>query len=185
MLVPAVCLAIPLGLVIAFAIRVGLGRGVLYSQTRVGLDGQPFEIVKFRTMRPDRRKATREVPVERRAQHKSTADPRHTGLGRLLRKSSLDELPQLLNVARGEMSFVGPRPEVWEIAEQRGYLDHVRHEVRPGMTGPYQTSDLRENGDLRDGLRMDAEYVRDLSLVGDLRYLARTIGVLFGSTVGG
>ena len=181
-----VLVMLPVILLIAFAIRVGLGKGVLYSQQRVGRDGQPFTIWKFRTMRPDRRTRS-DVPVEqdRRQQHKTVADPRHTGLGRLLRRLSLDELPQLLNVLRGDMSLVGPRPEVLSIAEERGYLDHVRHQVRPGMTGPYQVSDLRYNGDLRDGLDVDADYVQRVSLRSDLRYLFRTVAVMLGRSSSG
>ncbi len=184
-LIGPIALAVaPVALLIALAVRVGLGAGVLYGQDRVGMDVHPFQIRKFRTMRHDRRARSEAVDVDRRQKHKTVDDPRHTGLGRLLRKLSLDELPQLLNVLRGEMSLVGPRPEVWEIAEARGYLAHVRHEVRPGMTGPYQVSDLRRAGDLRDGLRLDAEYVRDISLANDLRYLFATIGVVLGRSTG-
>ena len=107
-------------------------------------------------------------------------DPRVTRVGRFLRRTSIDELPQLINVLRGEMSLVGPRPEVYSIALERGYVDHPRHEVRPGITGPYQTSDLRLNGDLRDGLHIDSDYVEKLSFRDDVRYLVRTIGTLFG-----
>lgn len=183
-------LTLPLSLIIALAIRVGLGRGIFYRQQRVGLDGAPFTILKFRTMRPDRRTGeigqTGEIPVEqdRRSEHKVDNDPRHTGLGRLLRRVSLDELPQLINVLRGQMSLVGPRPEVVGIASQRGYLHHARHEVRPGMTGPYQVSDLRLNGDLRDGLELDAEYVRNLTFATDLRCILKTFGVMLGHSSG-
>lgn len=174
-------LALPLGLTIAFAIRVGLGPGVLYSQQRVGLNGEPFTIWKFRTMQPDRRTGREEpVQLDRRRQHKSQADPRHTGLGGWLRRMSLDELPQLANVIRGDMSLVGPRPEVVSVARDRGYIDHVRHQVRPGLTGPYQTSPLRRSGDLRDGLELDTAYVASLSFRHDVWFLLRTIGVLLG-----
>lgn len=183
-------LALPVALLIALAIRVGLGKGILYSQRRVGMDGSPFVIWKFRTMRHDRRKREigeiEEAPVEsdRRSEHKHDNDPRHTGLGRTLRRLSLDELPQLLNVLRGDMSLVGPRPELVGVAQERGYLDHIRHEVRPGMTGPYQVSDLRLNGDLRDGLELDADYVNNLTFMNDLRYLAQTVSVMLGRSSG-
>ena len=78
------------------------------------------------------------------------------------------------------MSLVGPRPEIVSIALERGYHDHVRHDVRPGITGPYQTSELRLNGDLRAGLDVDEDYVHNVSLRRDLRYLARTVGVIVG-----
>jgi len=177
---------LPISLGIAVAIRAGLGKGIIYSQRRVGLDGAPFVIWKFRTMRPDRRQAEERLPIDqdRRESHKVLEDPRHTGLGRLLRKLSLDELPQLVNVIRGDMSLVGPRPELVGVALKRGYLHHIRHEVRPGMTGPYQVSDLRMNGDLRDGLELDEQYVNDLSFRNDLRYLVRTIGVMLNRSSG-
>ncbi len=179
-------IALPVMATIALAVRIGLGKGVLYSQQRVGRDGSPFTIYKFRTMRPDRRQQELEFPREndRRGEHKQVDDPRHTGLGRMLRKLSLDELPQLLNVLRGEMSLVGPRPEMVDIARQRGYLHHPRHEVQPGMTGPYQVSDLRLNGDLRDGLELDEEYVNNLTFRNDLRYLIKTVTVMFGDSTG-
>ncbi len=171
----------PLMAVIAAAVRLGLGRPVVYEQQRIGESGRPFTIYKFRTMRPDRRRRAVDVPdnADRRTQHKRKDDPRHTGLGRRLRKLSLDELPQIANVLKGDMSLVGPRPEIPEIAEERGYDDHIRHTVKPGMTGPYQTSDFRLNGDLRDGLHLDAQYVFNVSLRNDMRYLFRTVGVMF------
>jgi lipopolysaccharide/colanic/teichoic acid biosynthesis glycosyltransferase len=179
-------LATPVMAFIAFAVRVGLGKGVLYSQQRIGLDGGPFTIYKFRTMRPDRRHKELEFAEDedRRGDHKDDNDPRHTGLGRLLRRTSLDELPQLLNVLRGEMSLVGPRPELIGVARQRGYLHHPRHEVKPGMTGPYQVSELRLNGDLRDGLQLDEEYVNNLTFRQDLGYLVRTVSVMLGDSTG-
>ncbi|NNC78877.1 MAG: sugar transferase, partial [Acidimicrobiales bacterium] len=102
----------------------------------------------------------------------------HTTVGRILRKLSLDELPQLWNVIRGEMSLVGPRPEIPSVAESRGYLDHVRHTVRPGITGPYQVSELRYAGDLRDGLDLDEEYANNVTFHGDCAYILRTFVAL-------
>ena len=176
----------PLFLGIAAMIRIKLGKGVFYEQERAGEHEQPFTIYKFRTMAHDRRQSQSDLPVvnDRRSTHKADDDPRHTGVGRVLRRFSLDELPQLINVIRGEMSLVGPRPEVYEIAQERGYLHHPRHEVKPGMTGPYQVSDLRLSGDLRDGLDADAEYVDQISMSRDLGYLVRTIGVMASGATG-
>lgn len=180
-------LILPAIVAIALAVRLRLGPGVFYSQQRVGRDGRSFTIWKFRTMLPDRRlqSASDAVIHDRRKSHKDIDDPRHTRLGRLLRRFSLDELPQLWNVIRGDMSLVGPRPEIREVAQERGYLDHVRHHVRPGMTGPYQTSDLRLNGDLRDGLEVDAEYVDSVSLAGDLKYIVRTVSTMLRGSARG
>lgn len=171
---------------IAVAVRVGLGKPVLYRQERVGKDGEIFTIYKFRSMRPDRRSRVVELPTgeDRRGGHKNSNDPRHTGLGRRLRSLSLDELPQLINVLRGEMSLVGPRPEIPEIAESGDYLDHVRHEVKPGMTGPYQTSSLRLRGNLKDGLHLDADYVFNMSFRRDVRYVLATIKLLLTRSTG-
>lgn len=176
----------PVAGVIAIAVRVGLGKPVLYEQERVGEDGEMFTIYKFRTMRPDRRQRTDDIPVDidRRLQHKRNDDPRHTGLGRRLRSTSLDELPQLLNVLRGEMSLVGPRPEILEVAKAGDYLDHVRHQVKPGMTGPYQTSSLRLRGDLSDGLHLDADYVFNMSFRRDVQHLIATAKLLASRATG-
>ena len=103
--------ALPIVLLVVLAIRVKLGKSVIYRQQRVGRDGEPFTMYKFRTMTHDRRKES--VPYDgpdRRVCHKRDDDPRHTPLGRFLRRSSLDELPQLWNVVKGDMSLVGPRP---------------------------------------------------------------------------
>lgn len=176
----------PLTLAIAAAVRIGLGRPVFYEQERIGENGERFTIYKFRTMRPDRRHEVIDLRdgADRRTGHKSSDDPRHTGLGRRLRQLSLDELPQIRNVLRGDMSLVGPRPEIPEVAIDGGYDDHIRHDVKPGMTGPYQTSDARLNGDLRDGLDLDTEYVHNLTLKNDLRYLVRTVSVMFSGRSG-
>jgi len=176
----------PLVFAIALLVRLRLGKGVLYSQERVGAGQRPFTIYKFRTMGHDRRQAQLDIPrtEDRRGDHKSNDDPRHTRIGRALRRFSLDELPQLINVVRGEMSLVGPRPEVVEVAKARGYHDHPRHDVKPGMTGPFQVSELRLSGDLSDGLHLDAEYVETVSFGSDLKYLFKTVAVMFRGSTG-
>ncbi len=167
----------PAFLLVCALVRTSAGPGpVLYSQRRVGRDGEPFRIFKFRTMRNDRRSEGREryAGPDRRFTHKSDNDPRHTGFGRWMRATSIDELPQLINIVRGEMSLVGPRPELLAIAARGGYLDHPRHLVRPGMTGPYQVSSMRSSNRLADGLELDRRYVADVSLRNDLKYLLLT-----------
>jgi len=166
---------------VAVAVRVVLGAPVLFHQARVGRGGEAFTLYKFRTMKTDRR-----VRAERRAQdrardragdrrqtHKSTADPRHTPLGRFLRRSSLDELPQLWNVVRGDMSLVGPRPELTEVVDRYSLRDHPRHRVRPGLTGPWQIS-ARGNGLLHEHVDVDLAYVARITLLGDLAILLAT-----------
>ena len=112
----ALVLLLPVMLVVALVVLLSLGRPIILRQERVGLGGRTFTVLKFRTMHPDRRVIDLDgydyVGVDRRLTHKHPDDPRLTPAGRMLRKLSLDELPQLINVIRGEMSLVGPRPEL-------------------------------------------------------------------------
>lgn len=175
-------LTLPLMAAVAIAIRISLGPGLIYRQERVGRGGRTFMIYKFRTMRPDRRRAA--VPCDgsdRRVCHKSDNDPRHTPLGRFLRKYSLDELPQLWNVLVGNMSLVGPRPELVEVVERYEPWQRERHRVKPGLTGMWQVT-YRGDGLAHEHVEVDLEYINDVSLLTDLRILALTIPVaLFGS----
>lgn len=169
----------PILLSVWLSLRVTLGSGVLLRQERVGKDGSPFTLLKFRTMDNCRRKGSW-LPsgrVDRRLTHKSARDPRHTRLGRVFRKFSFDELPQLFNVLAGDMSLVGPRPELHAQASE-DFRSHVRHDVRPGLTGPFQVSDLRGTGDLSSGLALDERYVQTLSFKHDLELLRGTLAPL-------
>jgi sugar transferase EpsL len=153
----------PVLALVALAVRIADGRPVLFRQERPGLGGRPFTLVKFRTMRPPR---AGEVWYDTDAQ-------RVTRVGRFLRATSLDELPELWNVLRGDMSLVGPRPLLVE------YLDHYtpqerrRHEVRPGVTGWAVVTGRNALG-FRQRLALDLWYVDHWSLWLDLRILART-----------
>ena len=174
-------LASPLMLLAAAAIFVESGRPVFFVQRRAGRGGRPFRMLKFRTMVADAEHRLPDVvdldtlsePV-----FKLRGDPRVTGVGRLLRRTSVDELPQLFNVVRGDMSLVGPRPEQLELVER--YTDEqqrVRLSVKPGMTGPMQ---VYGRGDLTlaERLAVEREYVENLSLARDLRLLAMTVAVV-------
>ncbi len=176
----ALFLALPAMLGIALAIRVTMGPGVIYRQQRVGRFGRPFTVYKFRTMQPDRRLPTAaqggQHPwqgEERRVCHKREDDPRHTRLGRFLRRLSLDELPQLVNVLRREMSLVGPRPELVSVVARYQPWQHARHQVKPGITGLWQIS-ARGHGLMCENLVPDIEYVDKVSLKTDLGILLRT-----------
>ncbi|WP_395293254.1 sugar transferase [Kitasatospora hibisci] len=156
--------AIPLGLVIALLIRCTMGGPVLFRQTRTGRHGKEFEILKFRTMR-DRR-------------HADEPDaPRITRLGDLLRRTSLDELPQLWNVARGEMGVIGPRPTLPEQVVHYSRRQRGRLDVRPGLTGWAQVQGRNSIG-WPERIELDLWYVEHRSLLLDLRILVRTVGVL-------
>ncbi len=173
------CATAPVMAVVAALVRLRIGTPVLFRQRRVGLDGEPFDVVKFRTMAPDRRCRERRTSPrgrgsDRRQVHKSDEDPRHTALGRRLRQWSLDELPQLWNVLRGEMSLVGPRPEMAAIVERYEPWQRQRHLVRPGITGLWQVS-RRGEGMMHLYTDIDLEYVATIGFVTDLRILLRTV----------
>jgi exopolysaccharide production protein ExoY len=163
------------------------GGGVFYGQVRIGRNGIPFRCLKFRSMCPDAEirlnsllQNDSEARLEWEKSHKLLNDPRVTPLGRFIRTTSLDELPQLLNVIRGEMSLVGPRP-VTESELDGAYVRfHGREEylsIRPGITGLWQVSG-RSLASYRDRVALDKKYVRELSLAADLIILFRTIGVV-------
>jgi lipopolysaccharide/colanic/teichoic acid biosynthesis glycosyltransferase len=175
---------LPLLLVLTLAILLSMGRPVFFTQERVGQSGRRLNVVKFRTMRPDRRRRQESfTDIERRRTHKSDHDPRHTRLGRVLRRLSLDELPQLLNVVRGEMSLVGPRPELPEVVSRYRPWEHRRHEVRPGLTGLWQVT-ARGQGMMHEHVDLDVRYIETLSARTDLLILLRTLPVALGRRTG-
>ncbi len=167
-------LLVPVLLVVGVAVGIALGWPVFYRQERVGRDGRVFRVLKFRTMRTDRRTVRRPVIEDRRRFHKTEADPRHTATGRRLRRWSLDELPQLWNVVCGDMSLVGPRPELVDVVARYEPWQHQRHLVRPGITGLWQVT---RRGDVRMELATDTdlEYVATMSFRRDLWILLRTV----------
>ena len=175
----------PIGIVVAAAIYFNnRSAPIMFKQTRVGQWGKPFTMYKFRTMNPDRRGDYLGEEdfdgSERRYTHKTEKDPRHTRLGSLLRKSSLDELPQLLNVLTGDMSLVGPRPEILSVAERHNIRSHARHMVRPGITGLWQISELRSEL-LHENVHVDLDYVRKVTFLEDMRILFATVGAVISS----
>lgn len=164
----------PVLVLIALVVRMNLGPGVFFRQQRIGRHGVPFDVIKFRTMLPDRRRA--DVPIsfpDRRRTHKSGADPRHTPVGRFLRRWSLDELPQLVNVARGQMSLIGPRPELASVVARYQPWQHERHDVKPGLTGLWQVT-ARGDGPMELRTDLDIEYARGICFALDARILAAT-----------
>ena len=157
----------------------GMGRDpVFYRQKRVGLDGEVFDVLKFRSMKVDAEKNG--------AQYATKKDPRVTVIGSFIRKTRIDELPQLINVLMGEMSFVGPRPERPEFVEKYNKsIPHypLRHKVKPGITGwaqicyPYGDNEA----DTKEKLQFDLYYLKNYSMFLDLNILFQTLQVvLFG-----
>jgi lipopolysaccharide/colanic/teichoic acid biosynthesis glycosyltransferase len=176
-------LALPVLCAVALAVRIDLGTGVVFTQDRIGFGGDRFRIYKFRTMRPSRRREHRPFEGEdRRRTHKHPEDPRLSSVGRILRRLSLDELPQLINVVKGDMSLVGPRPELVEIVERYEPWQHRRHCVKPGLTGLWQVS-ARERP-MHEATDVDLAYVDTISFLTDLRILLRTIPAALGRKKG-
>ncbi|HEX8208002.1 MAG TPA: sugar transferase, partial [Solirubrobacteraceae bacterium] len=170
-------LAAPLLVCVAIAIRLDSRGPILYVQRRAGLDGRPFRMLKFRTMvadADDRRHEVVHLEALEDPMYKLRADPRVTRVGRVLRRWSLDELPQLVNVLRGEMSLVGPRPEELALVERYRPEHRFRVQVMPGITGPMQVFG-RGDLDFEERLAIEREYVENLSLGRDLRILLLTL----------
>jgi exopolysaccharide biosynthesis polyprenyl glycosylphosphotransferase len=166
----------PILALIALAIVLDDGGPALFTQTRVGQDGQPFTVLKFRTMVADaelRKEALLALNESDGVLFKMRKDPRITTIGSFLRRTSLDELPQLLNVMLGEMSLVGPRPAL--PAEAALYSDELRRrlDVKPGMTGLWQING-RSDLSYEDAVRLDLRYVKNWTLALDLQILWKT-----------
>jgi exopolysaccharide biosynthesis polyprenyl glycosylphosphotransferase len=175
----------PLLLALAIAVRAS-GRGpVVFRQQRIGALGRPFTMYKFRTMRPDAEACLQEVlhlnDYADGVMFKAREDPRVTAVGRFLRRYSLDELPQLFNVLRGQMSLVGPRPPLQTEVEKYADEVHRRLLVKPGMTGLWQVSG-RNDLSWAQSVRLDLFYVENWSLALDLTILARTFLSVVGRT---
>lgn len=168
----------PLLALVALMIRTEAPGQVIFRQTRIGRGGQPFVIYKFRTMIPDRRSSQQGISGEdRRRRHKAQNDPRVTRIGRLLRHTSIDELPQLYNILRGDMSFVGPRPELPEIVRRYQGWQHQRHLVTPGLSGWWQVHG-RSDLPMHEHTDMDIYYVANQSFRMDLHIVLRTFRTL-------
>jgi Undecaprenyl-phosphate glucose phosphotransferase len=171
----ALVAAAPVMGAIALVVRATSGRPILYRQERMGLDGRRFHMLKFRTMSPDAESATGPtwaVPD----------DPRRTAVGAFLRRFSLDELPQLVNVLRGEMSLVGPRPERPSFVEEfrrrvPGYM--LRHKVKAGITGWAQINGWRGNTSIERRIEYDLYYIERWSIAFDLSILLQTLWLGF------
>ena len=179
----------PALLLLALAVKLESRGPAIFRQVRIGRDGVPFEMLKFRTMRHEPEKTT--ITMGGRV------DPRVTRLGRLLRRTHLDEMPQLINVVRGEMALVGPRAEIPLFVEVYTPAQREVLRVRPGMTGPGQLDYAHRFEPLLDGaddpnrvyveqilgpkLELDLAYVRERSLRVDLALIARTILVVMGA----
>lgn len=181
----ALVLLSPLMLIVALIVKLSDQGPVFYSHTRIGYGGAAFGCLKFRTMKTDAAAQLAELlranPASRaewETTRKLKNDPRITAVGDILRKSSIDELPQLINILRGEMSVVGPRPVTAE--ELARYGEHVTSYMaaRPGLTGQWQTSG-RNDVSYEYRVALDVQYIRDWSLTRDFIIIAKTVPALF------
>ena len=171
----------PLFLMLAALVKLSDGGPVLYGHSRIGRGGRPFKCLKFRTMRVDGDRLLEaylannpEARAEWAATRKLKCDPRVTRVGAVLRKLSLDELPQILNILRGDMSIVGPRPVVLEELDAYGAAARHYLRARPGLTGLWQVSGRNDvSYDAR--VRFDTHYVENWSVVEDLRIIVLTV----------
>ena len=175
-------LASPLFLLVGLATLIDSGGPIFFRQVRAGERGRPFTMLKFRTMIKDAEARLPELVAFDdldAPMFKLKADPRVTRVGRVLRRTSIDELPQLVNVLRGEMSIVGPRPEQLDLVERYAPEHQFRLQVKPGITGPMQ---VYGRGELTfdERLAVEREYVENLSLARDIRILLMTLPAVFG-----
>lgn len=169
----ALVVLLPVLLALVVLVAVKMGRPVLFTQQRIGLHGRPFALRKFRTMKDAHDKQGRPLPDAVRL----------TPVGRWLRRMSLDELPELINVIKGEMSVVGPRPLLPQYLPRYNARQARRHEVRPGLTGLAQISG-RNSLSWEDRLELDVQYVEQRSLMLDARIILSTVAkVLSGEGV--
>lgn len=172
-------LCMPFLLVLSLWIMADSFGNPFFCQPRIGRNGNVFKVIKLRTMQPCAAKGLVWITDERGQQrHKIANDPRITRSGKFLRRTSLDELPQLWNVVRGQMSLVGPRPELPEIVSRYAPRQHQRHVVRPGITGWWQVSG-RSTLPMHEHTDLDLYYVGHASAHLDWQIALKTIGVVF------
>ena len=172
----------PLFIIIAIIIKMTSKGPVFFSQKRVGKNGKEFDMYKFRSMVVNAEELKEKLAAQNEMSgpmFKMKDDPRVTKVGKFIRKTSIDELPQLLNVLKGDMSLVGPRPSLpKEVAQFEDWM-YRRLEVKPGLTCYWQVSG-RNNIDFEDWMKLDIKYVDERSTWIDIKLIFKTVGVLFG-----
>lgn len=182
----AILITLPIMISIAIAIKLTNGGSVFYRHTRVGYKGKKFKVLKFRSMYMDADRGLKEIlekyPEARKEWEKTFKlknDPRITPIGKILRKTSLDELPQFFNVLKGDMSIVGPRPVVEEELKKY-YRDKadVYKSVKPGITGYWQVEGRSDIEDYEERVAMDERYIKNQSFFLDIKIILKTIKVI-------
>ncbi|WP_205247317.1 sugar transferase [Enterococcus cecorum] len=179
-----VVLTIPFIFIVGIAIKLeakSLKAKVFFVQERVGKDGKLFKMIKFRSMQEDAEEQLKNLLHKNEikgAMFKMKNDPRVTKVGKFIRKTSIDELPQFFNVLIGDMSLVGPRPPLMREVVQYTEMDKARLLVKPGITGLWQAT-VRNDSDFDVMVRLDIQYIRKLSFKMDMKILFKTVSVIF------
>lgn len=179
-----ICLLSPILLIVALIIKFDSKGPVIFKQKRLGFKGQEFNMYKFRSMVPNAEQRFKEVEDLNEVSgfmFKIKQDPRVTKVGRIIRKTSLDELPQLFNVFKGDMSLVGPRPPIGREVQKYHLWHNLRLSVRPGITGLWQVSGRNDLG-FEDMCRLDLKYIRERGFLYDLKIILKTIPVVLGDS---
>ena len=176
--------SLPFFIIISLLIKLSSRGPIFFLQERIGKNNIPFKCIKFRTMHPEAKDILEnllmkdeKLKIEFEQNHKIKNDPRITIIGKILRKTSLDELPQLINVLKNEMSIVGPRPIVRNEKKKYGRNFNKVLSVRPGITGLWQVSG-RNNLTYKTRVKLDLNYIENYNFLMDIRILIRTIGVI-------
>lgn len=169
-------------IIVAIIVAVSDGKGKpFFVQERVGKDGKTFKLYKFRTMCVDAEAKKAELMKFNESDgpaFKMKDDPRITKVGKVLRKTNIDELPQMLNILKGDMSFVGPRPPLPKEVAQYSETDKLRLLVKPGLTCYWQASRNRNDISFEEWMHLDRQYIQDRSVGVDLKLIFKTIGVI-------
>ena len=177
----ALIILTPLFLCIIIAIRIETKGKAIFSQSRTGKNGKEFKMYKFRSMYNDAEQWRQKLLEQNEMDgpvFKIAKDPRVTKVGRFIRKTSIDELPQLINIIKGDMSIVGPRPLVIYETEEFDYYENLRHQVKPGLTCYWQING-RNDVSFHRWIRLDMKYLKEMNLWTDLKIIMKTFGVVF------
>ncbi|WP_281658721.1 sugar transferase [Halobacillus sp. Cin3] len=180
----ALLVLFPFFLIICIIIKLEDSKGpILFSQVRVGKKNKHFRMYKFRSMVSNAEELKEKLMEQNEAEgpvFKIKDDPRVTNIGRFIRKTSIDELPQLINVLKGDMSLVGPRPPLPQEVEQYSAYEKQRLDVTPGLTCYWQVSG-RSNIGFKEWVELDLKYIKNRSIIVDFKLIMKTVIVLFGS----
>lgn len=178
----AIIAMLPIYLIIAIVVKLDSRGSIFFKHERLGLDGKIIKVYKFRTMVVNAQQILKNMPEEKKMEFeknfKFEDDPRITKVGKFLRQSSLDELPQLINIIKGEMSVVGPRPIVMKELEKYGMNGDKLLTIKPGLTGNWQVNG-RSNTSYEHRVKLDMDYIDTRNFSRDMVIIAKTVGVVY------